>query len=55
MTWALQIAVDGFSLAIWFCHCMTLLHRSGAVWWEDMLWKLDQRRSALWNRLRNRG
>jgi hypothetical protein len=55
MTWVLQIAVNGFGLAIWFCHCMTLMHRSGAVWWEDAVMMLEQRRAKLWNRLQNRG
>ena len=55
MTWVLQIAVNGFGLAIWFCHYMTLAHRSGAAWWENMVWKLEQRRGRLWHRLQNRG
>jgi hypothetical protein len=55
MTWVLQIAVNGFGLAIWFCHCKTLTHRSGAVWWEDATMMLEQRRAKLWNRLQNRG
>ncbi len=55
MTWVLQIGVNGFGLAIWFCHCMTLAHRSGATWWEDTVMMLEQRRAKLWNRLQNRG
>lgn len=55
MTWVLQIAVNGFTLAIWFCHCMTLAHRSGAVWWEEAVMMLEQRRAKLWHRLQNRG
>lgn len=55
MNWVLQIAVNGFGPVIWFSHWMTLMHRSGAVWWEDAVMMLEQRRAKLWNRLRNRG